>query len=191
MRVERRLRRPAFASALAAAVAVGAGVGPVLAEPPPAGALVAPHAGATPSTDVWTWPVVGPVVRPFEPPATAYGAGHRGIDIAAAIGTPVLAPAAGTVRYAGRIGGALYASIDHAHGLQSTYSWLDAVDVQRGDVVFRGQRIGTSGAGHPGTAVAHLHFGVKLDGAYIDPLSILEPPAISDLIRLAPLEGVA
>jgi murein DD-endopeptidase MepM/ murein hydrolase activator NlpD len=151
-------------------------------------ATAAPRAGVVSSTTAWSWPLTGPVVRAFEPPATAYGAGHRGIDIAAPIGTPILAPDAGVVRFAGRIGGSLFISIDHAHGLQSTYSWLESVDVARGDAVFRGERIATSGPGHPGSTDTHLHFGVKRDGAYIDPLSVLAPAPISDLIALAPLE---
>jgi murein DD-endopeptidase MepM/ murein hydrolase activator NlpD len=102
----------------------------------------------------------------------------------------VVAPAAGTVRFAGRIAGALFASIDHEHRLQSTYSWLASVDVQRGDRVFAGERIATSGPGHPGSAPTHLHFGVKLDGAYIDPLTVLQPPPIAGLIQLAPLGAI-
>ncbi len=41
----------------------------------------------------------------------------------------------------------------------------------------RGQTIGATGAGHPGAGVPHLHFGVRLDGEYVDPLEYLGPPA--------------
>jgi murein DD-endopeptidase MepM/ murein hydrolase activator NlpD len=43
----------------------------------------------------WTWPVVGPVIQAFDPPDTPYGSGHRGIDIAAEVGTTIVAPAMG------------------------------------------------------------------------------------------------
>ena len=44
-----------------------------------------------------------------------------------------------------------------------------------------------TGAGHPGAQVPHLHFGVRLDGAYQDPLWYLAPLGVQDLIRLVPL----
>jgi murein DD-endopeptidase MepM/ murein hydrolase activator NlpD len=44
-----------------------------------------------------------------------------------------------------------------------------------------------SGAGHPGADPAHLHFGVKRDGVYVDPLSLLAPASVVGLIRLVPV----
>jgi murein DD-endopeptidase MepM/ murein hydrolase activator NlpD len=137
----------------------------------------------------WTWPVVGAVIRGFDPPLTPYGSGHRGIDIATAVGTPVHAAAAGAVSFAGPVGGELFVSIDHGGGLVSTYSWLSAVLVRTGDVVAVGDVVGVSGIGHPGSVLAHLHVGVKLDGAYVDPFDYLLPPNVVDLISLAPLLG--
>ncbi|MFJ5833136.1 peptidoglycan DD-metalloendopeptidase family protein [Streptomyces sp. NPDC093089] len=54
------------------------------------------------------WPVGPPppeIVRGWQPPPGPYAAGHRGVDLAAAPGTPVLAPTAGTVSFAGPVGG--------------------------------------------------------------------------------------
>jgi murein DD-endopeptidase MepM/ murein hydrolase activator NlpD len=135
----------------------------------------------------WSWPVTGPVIRGFDPPDTPFGAGHRGIDIAVAAGTPILAPEAGTVSFAGRVGGELFVTIVHGGGLSSTYSWISAASVRKGDVVSRGQTIGATGTGHPGAGVPHLHFGVKLDGEYVDPLELLAPLGVQDLIRLVPI----
>jgi murein DD-endopeptidase MepM/ murein hydrolase activator NlpD len=134
----------------------------------------------------WAWPVVGPVVRDFDPPEDPYGSGHRGIDIGVPVGTPILAPEAGVVAFAGKVGGQLYVTLDHGGGLQSTYSWIEAAEVRKGDVVARGGRIGTTGLGHPGSTVPHLHFGVRLDGAYLDPLEVLGPAPLPELIHLAP-----
>jgi murein DD-endopeptidase MepM/ murein hydrolase activator NlpD len=135
----------------------------------------------------WTWPVVGPIVQGFDPPTSPFGSGHRGIDIATAAGTPVVAPAAGTVTFAGMVAGHLFVTIDHGGGLESTYSWLSAVSVRKGDVVATGDSVARSGSGHPGDLVPSLHMGVKLHDVYVDPLSYLSPLSVSGFIRLAPL----
>jgi murein DD-endopeptidase MepM/ murein hydrolase activator NlpD len=134
----------------------------------------------------WTWPVVGPVIQAFDPPDTPYGRGHRGIDIAAEVGTTIVAPADGTVTFAGPIGGYLFVTMDHGGGLSSTYSWLSAKLVRKGDRVLRDQPIAFTGWGHPGASIPHLHLGVKLDGAYVDPLSYLGPVSLASFVRLAP-----
>jgi murein DD-endopeptidase MepM/ murein hydrolase activator NlpD len=135
----------------------------------------------------WTWPVVGPVIRGFDPPDTPFGSGHRGIDIAAPLDTPVLAAAPGVVTFAGPVGGRLFVTLDHGAGLESTYSFLASIAVRRGAVVARGQVLGTSGTGHAGTTVPHLHFGVRLDDVYVDPLAYLGPVELWRFIRLAPI----
>lgn len=135
----------------------------------------------------WAWPVQGPVIRGFDPPDTPFGAGHRGIDIAAVPGTPILATEAGTVSFAGRVGGELFVTIVHGGGLSSTYSWVSSTTVRKGDVVSRGQPIGSTGTGSPGARVPHLHFGAKLDGEYVDPILLLAPLGVQDLIRLVPI----
>ncbi len=146
-----------------------------------------PSAPALPAVGAWTWPVVGPVIRGFDPPQTPFGSGHRGIDVAAPIGTVVVAPESGVVTFAGRVGGELFVTLDHGGGLTSTSSWLSEALVRVGDAVARGAPIARSGRGHPGSTVPHLHFGVRLDGQYVDPLRYLGPQSVSDFIRLAPL----
>lgn len=137
----------------------------------------------------WTWPVRGPVIRAFDPPESPYGAGHRGIDIAVVPGTTIVAPESGTVTFAGTIGGHLFLTIDHGGELSSTYSWISSASVGEGDTVVRGQPIGSTGTGHPGSAVPHLHFGARLAGAYVDPVDLLGPMSVEDLIRLVPIVG--
>ena len=139
------------------------------------------------ATPGWGWPVRGPVLRGFDAPEDPFGAGHRGIDIAAPIGTAVVAPAPGTVTFAGKVGGHLFVTLDHGGELTSTYSWVSAMSVRKGDTVNAGQSFATTGAGHPGSVVPHLHFGVRLAGAYLDPLDFLADLGVVDLIRLAPL----
>jgi murein DD-endopeptidase MepM/ murein hydrolase activator NlpD len=144
-------------------------------------------AGPARAAGAWTWPVEGPVLRAFDAPENPFGSGHRGIDIAATIGTPVRAAAAGVVTFAGPVGGRLFVTVDHGAGLESTYSFLDATSVRRGDAVADGHVIGRSGSGHAGGDTPHLHFGVKLDDAYVDPLDYLGPVEVWRFIRLAPL----
>jgi murein DD-endopeptidase MepM/ murein hydrolase activator NlpD len=150
-------------------------------------ALAASSTAAVPQAGTWLWPVTGPVIRGFDPPEDPYSAGHRGIDIATAFGTAIRAPAAGVVTFSGKVGGQLFITLDHGDGLSSTYSWLSSTAVHKGDHVSGGATIGATGAGHPGSSVAHLHLGVKLDGGYIDPMIMLAPLSVVGLIRLAPL----
>jgi murein DD-endopeptidase MepM/ murein hydrolase activator NlpD len=120
----------------------------------------------------WAWPVAPhEVVRAFDPPASRYGSGHRGIDIAAPAGTPVLAPDAGTVRFAGPVAGRPVISIDHGAGLVSSFEPVEPL-VATGDVVAAGQRIGTLLPGHV-AGEWRLHLGARLHGEYIDPLPLL------------------
>ncbi|MGJ3561032.1 peptidoglycan DD-metalloendopeptidase family protein [Streptomyces sp. INA 01156] len=64
-----------------------------------------PRAGVPAVGRVWPVGVRPRVLRGWEPPETRYGRGHRGVDLAAAPGTPVRAVAAGRVSYAGRVAG--------------------------------------------------------------------------------------
>jgi peptidase M23-like protein len=155
--------------------------------PGPAGAggagLLAPSWGA------YSWPVRGPVLRGFSEPPTPYGSGHRGIDIGAAFGTDLRAADEGVVAFAGWVAGSLFISIDHPDGVRTTYSWLSAITVHKGEVVTRSQAIGATGHGHPEVSTPHLHFGARVGATYIDPMLLLERGSVVGLIHLAPLEG--
>ena len=144
---------------------------------------------ATPASaaGTWSWPVSGPVIRAFDPPDSPFGSGHRGIDIAAPAGSDAVAPAAGVVVFAGPVGGRLFVTIDHGGGLESTLSWVGSIEVRRGDVVAAGQVVATTGSGHTGDIVPNLHFGVRLDDEYADPLDYLSALELTSIIRLAPL----
>jgi murein DD-endopeptidase MepM/ murein hydrolase activator NlpD len=143
-------------------------------------------ASATPEPGAWVWPVVGPIIDGFAPPDSPFGSGHRGIDIAAGLGTEVLAPADGTVSFAGPVGGRRFVTIDHGDGLRSTVSFVEDLRVRTGDVVVAGQVVAVSGTGHAETDVPHVHFGVRIGDTYVDPLAYLAPPDVSSFIRLAP-----
>ncbi len=113
-------------------------------------------------------PVAGEVVRPFDPPDSAFGAGHRGVDLRAVPGEDVRSPLAGTVAFAGRVAGAGWVTIDHGGGLATTYGVLDDLAVAEGQPVAAGDVLGRVAAGR-----GHLDWGARRDGRYVDPLGLL------------------
>jgi murein DD-endopeptidase MepM/ murein hydrolase activator NlpD len=123
-------------------------------------------------------PVPGPISRHFEPPPTPYSAGHRGIDFRAPVGTPVVAAAGGTVSFAGPVGGSLFVTVDLPSGLKTTYSFLSAVLVKKGQTVAQGQQIARSGPGAVGED-PNLHFGLRSGTDYLDP----EPYLLASMRR--------
>ncbi|MBW4583093.1 MAG: M23 family metallopeptidase [Tildeniella nuda ZEHNDER 1965/U140] len=96
-------------------------------------------------------------------PTTSKVGFHSGVDLAAAVGSPVLSVADGTVAFVGRQGayGNLIV-INHAEGLQTRYAQLASFKVKVGQIVKRGQPIATVGTtGSPSSKAPHLHFEVR------------------------------
>jgi hypothetical protein len=136
----------------------------------------------------FAWPLDGVprVVRPFDPPAQPWLAGHRGVDLAATPGATVRAAGPGQVRFAGQIAGRPVISIDHAGGLRTTYEPVEPV-VRAGDQVSAGDPIGRLAAGHPGCAAAAcLHWGLRRGDVYLDPLTLLGLGQVRLLPLLSP-----
>lgn len=149
----------------------------VPAAPAAAAPRASPGAGVVVPGALWGWPLAGtpPVTRAFDPPATVYGRGHRGVDLGSAPGAPVLAAGAGVVAFAGQVAGRPVVSVDHAGGLRTTYESV-LPSVAAGQSVARGTPLGTLQAGHAGCPVeACLHWGLRRGDVYLDPLALLRP----------------
>jgi len=125
-------------------------------------------------------PVPGPVLRPFDPPDRDWLPGHRGVDLAAGVGSPVRAAADGRVSVAQVIAGRGVVTIVHGD-LRTTYEPVRA-SVRVGQTVSAGEVIGVVETGH--CASGCLHFGLKRGEEYLDPLGGGE-------IRLLPGTAVA
>jgi murein DD-endopeptidase MepM/ murein hydrolase activator NlpD len=124
--------------------------------PPSASGFVRPVHGVLTSYYGWRW-----------------GRMHEGIDLAVSSGTPVVSAAAGTVIFAGWMGG--YGNlvvIDHGGGIATAYGHNTSVTVGPGQQVAQGQLIAYSGnTGH--STGPHVHFEVRVNGAAVDPLGYL------------------
>ncbi len=129
-------------------------------------------------SQTFIWPVQGRISGRFGN-ARVYngqpGSGHSGMDIAVPTGTPVKAPAAGIVSFAGPdlylTGGTLV--LDHGYGISSNFLHLSRIDVKVGDRIEQGQTIAAVGATGRATG-PHLHWGMNWFNTRIDPLLVLE-----------------
>ena len=140
--------------------------------------------GASPASaaESWTWPVRGEVLTAYVNGDDPYAAGqHRGIDVAAPQGHPVVAAVGGTVTFVGSAGSSgLTVAIRTDDGrLDTSYLHLSAIEVGRGDVVDAGDHLGAVGvSGRRSADAPHLHFGVREAGSdhgYLNPLDFLPP----------------
>ncbi len=95
---------------------------------------------------------------------------HSGLDIAAPTGTIIKAPADGKVILTGEMffnGNSVY--LDHGQGLISMYMHMDSIGVKEGQLIKRGEEIGTVGTTGRVTG-PHLHWGISLNNARVNPL---------------------
>ncbi|MFM9626561.1 MULTISPECIES: murein hydrolase activator EnvC family protein [Streptomyces] len=158
---------------------------------PPAPPVPVPVPAIARSWPVGTRPAV---LRGWEPPATPYARGHRGVDLAAPAGAPVRAVAAGRVLFAGRVAGRGVVSLELAGTgtppLRTTYEPV-APSVTEGDEITPAQPVGTLSPTASHCPTACLHWGLRRGETYLNPLSLL-PAWLSARApsRLLPVLGV-
>ncbi|QCU78546.1 M23 family metallopeptidase [Citricoccus sp. SGAir0253] len=148
----------------------------------------APVAGDRSAPSAWTAPVAPAapptVLRPFDPPASPWAAGHRGADWAARPGGAVLSPGPGTIRFAGPVAGRAVVTVAHQDGTLSSLEPVDLAEgLEVGDRVAAGDVLGTVQQGAAHCPRACVHWGVRVpdgwrtDGGtwdrYLDPLVLL------------------
>lgn len=106
---------------------------------------------------------------------------HKGIDIAANIGTQVVAPADGTVRFAGSYGGfGKFVSVVHGYGIITKYAHNSELLVRAGDKVKAGDVIAKVGSSGKSRGM-HLHYEVWINDKPLDPLGFMPPvPGLSE-----------
>ncbi|PTM86247.1 M23 family metallopeptidase [Streptomyces sp. VMFN-G11Ma] len=165
--------------------------------PSPAPAPPGPGSGSGPGPAIpalgRAWPVGAhpAVLRGWEPPATLYGRGHRGVDLAAPPGTPVRAVAPGRISYAGRVAGRGVVSLQlSGTDLRTTYEPVRAT-VTKGEEVDAGDVLGTVEPTGSHCTTSCLHWGLLRGSTYLNPLSLLPPDLLSHgPSRLLPVVGV-
>ncbi|WP_394938787.1 peptidoglycan DD-metalloendopeptidase family protein [Psychromicrobium sp. YIM B11713] len=171
--------RKAREAAEAAAKAAAAAQGNNNYQPPPPGnpsafGLVSPFAGF-PITSGWGWRLTPPGTIDFNGTGSYL---HTGIDYGVPCGTPVRAPAAGTVAVAGWLnnGGGFTVHIDHGvvqgNALTTVYYHNSSVAVSVGQQVNRGDIIAYSG-GTGNSTGCHAHFETWVNGQPVDPAGLL------------------
>ena len=100
---------------------------------------------------------------------------HEGIDVAAPMGTSIVAPAAGVIRHVGNERGyGLVLEIDHGNGIVTRFAHQSRVVVREGDRVTRGQHVGNVGNSGLSTG-PHLHYEIHVNGRVVDPLTYVLP----------------
>lgn len=120
----------------------------------------------------------------FDPPEEEWGPGHRGVDLTAPTGSPVLSPGPGVVTFAGQVAWRGVVVVTHPDGLRSSLEPV-AASVPVGTAVAAGTTIGVvEGSPAGGTTPNHcapsscVHWGVRRGERYLDPLSLLDRPPI-------------
>ena len=157
--------------------------------------LLAFQVGVQPAL-AWTWPVEGPVLRPFILGENPYAGGqHRGIDIGAPTGTSVRAPARGTVSFAGTVPtGGRTLTIRTSDGYSVTLLHLGTIGAVRGASVSEGDPVGTVGpSGVPELPEPYVYLGIRVTSdpnGYVDPVKFL-PAASAPAPAPAPAPALA
>ncbi|MDO4438735.1 MAG: peptidoglycan DD-metalloendopeptidase family protein [Eubacteriales bacterium] len=127
---------------------------------------------------IWPLPSSSRITSKFgdrESPTEGASSNHKGVDIGAPKGSPIIAAAAGDVviaTYSASAGN--YVMINHGGGVYTVYMHMNSISCKVGDSIEKGGSVGTVGSTGYSTG-PHLHFGIRNNGTYIDPLKYVSP----------------
>ncbi len=140
------------------------------------GTAVVPAASVTIPSPGLVAPVLNgiDVIRPFIRPEHDWSAGHRGVDLAADGGAPVVSAVDGVVTFAGTVVDRGVVTVQDSRGVRSTVEPVSPL-VRTGEPVRRGQTIATAIDGHCADRSC-VHWGIRVGTTYVDPLDLLHPP---------------
>ena len=123
------------------------------------------------------WPVEGRVTSSFGErmdPFSGEGAFHKGVDISSDYGTPIIAPADGTVEFAGEENGYGRAVVlNHGHGVTTVFGHMSSFAVVSGQHLHRGDTIGYVGISGRSTG-PHVHYEVRINGTPVNPYNYMK-----------------
>ncbi len=131
--------------------------------------VLTPDAGSVTATGEFVWPATGYISQ-------GYKFYHKAIDIASRSGGNILAVDGGIIIVAGWPDNSGYGNrviVDHGNGLLTLYAHLNAISVQKGQRVNKGDLLGLMGSTGRSTGT-HLHFEIRKDGVLLDPFSYLK-----------------
>jgi murein DD-endopeptidase MepM/ murein hydrolase activator NlpD len=122
------------------------------------------------------WPVQGRITGSFGEridPFSGEGAFHRGVDISGEVGTRIIAPADGIVRFSDQMNGyGRTVMVDHGNGISTLYGHMSGFAVSPGQLVHRGDTLGYVGQSGRSTG-PHLHYEVRIFNTPVNPYKYL------------------
>ncbi|MEX0767637.1 MAG: M23 family metallopeptidase [Microthrixaceae bacterium] len=124
-----------------------------------------PQSFGPPIAGTYLRPTQRSVSDPFRMQNGPYGSGNFGLEYDTSPGDAVFAIGAGKVAFAGAVAGRLAVTVEHPDGRRSSLTGLASLAVQRGQLVIRGQYVGT--------ALPGLHLGLREGDRYVDPAPFL------------------
>jgi len=153
-------------------------------------AILLANPAATASEPV-VWPITGltasDLINQYQSPLTEYGAGHRGIDLPATMGSEVISPVSGEISFSGQVGYRDSISIKFAGTMWASLEPVCS-DMAEGTLVSAGEPIGTVCQTNPNyqwhCEITCIHFGTRTEDGYFSPLALIGGLPVSRLVPL-------
>lgn len=127
------------------------------------------------------------LINQYQSPLTEYGAGHRGIDLPATMGSEVISPVSGEISFSGQVGYRDSISIKFAGTMWASLEPVCS-DMAEGTLVSAGEPIGTVCQTNPNyqwhCEITCIHFGTRTEDGYFSPLALIGGLPVSRLVPL-------